>query len=866
MHRLLAIALLAGAGFALSGEQKPVYEDVNASPEKRAVDLVSHMTLGEKVGQMQNTAPAIPRLGIPAYDWWNEGLHGVARAGLATVFPQAIGLAATWDTGLIFRVAGVISTEARGKYNDAIRHGNHNRYFGLTFWSPNINIFRDPRWGRGQETYGEDPYLTSQMAVAFIEGMQGNDRRYFKTIATPKHFAVHSGPEPLRHGFNVNPSKRDLEDTYLPAFRASVMDGAADSVMCAYNAIDGVPACANSMLLQQKLRGDWKFSGYVVSDCGAIADIFKGHDYTKSMPEAAAAGVRAGTDLSCGDEYGTLAQAVKQGLIPEADVDRSLERLFVARFRLGMFDPPERVPFSNISISDVDTPAHRRLALETAEKSMVLLKNERHLLPLKRIPRRIAVLGPTASDPDTLLGNYHGIPSRIVTPLAGIQLKFGKTADVTFALGSTFTTQSTALISESALSPTPGNDSQHGLRAEYFDNDALSGKPVVSRIEPMGYFRWDMHDPAIAGRISRDKFSFRWSAALEVSQSGDYALGVKRLPCAECKGNDSAQLFLDGKLLVQHEKHASWSPEDRTATVHLDAGTRYSLRVEYRQDGGGAGLELVWKPPEDALLAEAKQTLQRSDVAIVCVGLNSNLEGEESHIKIPGFSGGDRTDLGLPAPQKELLKTVFDAHKPAVVVLLNGSALGVKEVQARAQAILEAWYPGQNGGTAIANTLAGANNPAGRLPITFYESVDQLPPFTDYSMTGRTYRYFTGAPLFPFGYGLSYSDFRYSDLTVDGSNTSGDEYVVSAHVTNVSSVDGDEVAQIYVAGDTGADHAIRDLKGFERVHLGAGEARTVQFHIPIPKERNGSLTISIGGGQPLPQWTRGHYVQKTITR
>jgi beta-glucosidase len=867
MHRLLAVALLAGAGFTLWGQRKPAYQDVNASPEKRAADLVSRMTLSEKVGQMQNNAPAIPRLGIPAYDWWNEALHGVARAGLATVFPQAIGLAATWDTDLLFRVAGVISTEARGKYNDAIQRGDHSRYLGLTFWSPNINIFRDPRWGRGQETYGEDPYLASQMAVAFVKGIQGDNSHYLKAIATPKHFAVHSGPEPLRHGFNVNPSKRDLEDTYLPAFRASVMQGGADSVMCAYNAIGGVPACANAVLLQQKLRGDWKFAGYVVSDCGAISDIFEGHHYTKSMPEAAAAGIRAGTDLSCGDEYSTLAQAVRKGLISETEVDRSLERLFVARFRLGMFDPPERVPFSKLSLSNVDTQAHRELALKAAEKSMVLLKNEGRLLPLRRIPKRIAVLGPTADDPDTLLGNYHGIPSRIVTPLDGIRRKFEKDVDVTFALGSTFTAQSTAPIPENVLSSAAGSGSQQGLRAEYFDNDALTGTPVLSRVEPQGYFRWDMHDPALAGRISHDKFSLRWTTLFAVAQSGDYALGVKRLPCAECKGNDSAQLFLDGKLLVRHEKHASWNPEDRTATVHLDAGQRYHLRVDYRQDGGGAGMELIWKPPADVLLAEAKQEVEHSDLAIVCVGLNSNLEGEESRVKIPGFSGGDRTDLALPEPQKKLLQTVFQSHKPVIVVLLNGSALGVKEAKAHAQAVLEAWYPGQDGGTAIANTLTGDNNPAGRLPVTFYESIRQLPPFTDYSMTGRTYRYFTGAPLYPFGYGLSYSDFRYSDLAVTRGSRAGheDEYVARARVTNVSSQDGDEVAQLYVGGEIRPDRAIRDLKGFERIHLRAGESRTLQFRFTVPKDRASRLAISIGGGQPLPEWTGDRFVSRIIT-
>lgn len=673
----LVIVVLGGVPLARTHSAKTKFEDFNATPEERAADLASRMTLEEKVGQMQNAAPAIPRLGIPAYDWWNEALHGVARAGIATVFPQAIGLAATWDTDLHFRIADVISTEARAKYNDAIAHNNHARYYGLTFWSPNINIFRDPRWGRGQETYGEDPYLTSRLGIAFIKGMQGDDPHYFKTIATSKHYAVHSGPEVSRHQVNVDVTERDLENTYLYAFHATLTEGPAYSVMCAYNSVNGAPACANTFLLEDKLRQAWKFPGYVVSDCDAVDDIYSGHHYTDSLAEASAKAVKAGTDLDCGKAYRSLVEAVHKKLISEQEIDRAVERLFVARIRLGMFDPPDRVPFSKIGMDQVASKAHQQLSLEAAEKSIVLLKNERNILPLERVPHSIAVLGPAADDADALLGNYNGTPRHSVTPLQGIRNEFGGRAQVHYALGSKYV-------------------------------DASEG-----------------------------------------------------------------------------------------------------------------------------LLREAVDLVKRSDIAILCIGLNSKLEGEEMPIDIPGFSHGDRTDIRLPAPQQKLLESVLDTGKPVIVVLINGSALAVEIAKDRAAAILEAWYPGQEGGTAIANTLSGKNNPGGRLPVTFYKSIDQLPAFTDYSMKNRTYRYFTDEPLYPFGYGLSYSTFGYSDRSVS-------EHTARVRVTNTSSREGDEVVQLYIRTDQAANPF---LKGFERIHLRPGESRLISFR---SDEIDQSASISIG--------------------
>lgn len=812
------LSLLAALGWA----QQP-------SPEQRAADLVSRMTLEEKVSQMQNTAPAIPRLGIPAYDWWNEALHGVARAGLATVFPQAIGLAATWDVDLEHRLADAISTEARAKYNDAIRQDNHRRYFGLTFWSPNINIFRDPRWGRGQETYGEDPYLTSQMALAFIHGMQGDDPRYFKTIATSKHFAVHSGPEVSRHQFDAVVTQQDLDDTYLSAFRATLVKGGAYSVMCAYNSLEGAPACANTSLLEDTLRNKWKFPGYVVSDCGAIGDIYRGHHFAGSMAEAAAKAVRAGTDLACGKEYNTLVEAVQQGYIREDEIDRAVKRLFLARFRLGMFDPPGRVPFSRIGMEQVASPEHQRLALEAAEKSIVLLKNDNHLLPLRRVPKQIAVVGPASDDPDVLLGNYYGTPRHLITPLAGIREKFAARANVQWALGSVYAESSLTLVPMS-------------VSAEYFRNEDFTGNPALSRTEPRGYFVWAMHDPEVMKVLPEPTFALRWRADLQVKTAGDYRLGLARQECDSCPGTNSWRLFLDGKKLFDQTRNAAGGHRTSSVEVHLEAGTVYHLRAEYVQREGGGGVELVWAPLAGALRDEAVDTVKNSDLAIVCVGLNSRLEGEESPIQIPGFAHGDRTAIGLPESQEKLLEAVFDTGKPVVVVLLNGSALAVNTAKQRAAAILEAWYGGEEGGAAIARTLTGENNPAGRLPVTFYESVDQLPPFDDYAMKGRTYRYFTGQPLFPFGYGLSYSTFRYSNIKWNA--LPDGQFEITARVKNDSRRAGDEVSQLYAA----APNSKPQLKGFIRTHFAAGQSRSVRFVLNGAGLEGGVVTV--GGGQP----------------
>jgi len=851
---LIMIALSSLAGGATRGQDvdDAVFRDLDASPARRAADLVARMTLEEKVLQMQSTAPAIPHLGVPAYNWWNEALHGVVQ-GRATVFPQAIGLAATWDTELMQRVAAIISTEARAKYNDALTRPPPSgpealmtlpgRTAGLTYWSPNINIFRDPRWGRGQETYGEDPHLTGRMAVAFVKGMQGSDPHYLKVVSTPKHYAVHSGPEPERHHFDAQSSEQDMVETYLAAFRTAVVEGQAASVMCVYNAVNGVPGCASEDLLQKRLREQWGFQGYVVSDCGAVNDIHRNHEHTSTLGEAAVAAVKAGTDLTCGTEYSTLVDEVKAGRIEEAEIDRAVERLFVARFRLGMFDPPERVPYAAIAITENDSRAHREVARDAARRAIVLLKNEKGVLPLDPSLRKLAIVGPSADDPVAVLGNYHGISSKQVTPLEGIERQFS-TAQVRYALGATYTASTHALIPSTFLKSAPDG----GVMAEYFDNPDLEGEPKLSRPESRTYFDMSMEDPAIVAAIGRENYAIRWTATLTPPADGEFDITVHT---GTWNRTATAKLYLDGEEVTFETGPSRPGPRHPPhARVQLEGSRQYALRVDYRQPGAGGSLLLGWIPPAGVALAEADALMRDSDVAVVFVGLSSELEGEEMRaVDIPGFRGGDRTSLDLPEPQETLVKAAVDTGKPVIVVLTAGSAISANYAANQATALLVAWYGGEEAGTAIAETLAGTHNPAGRLPVTFYRGVDQLPAFEDYAMKGRTYRYFAGATLFPFGFGRSYSSFQYSDLSVRRTSEGGAQIQVG--VRNTSERDGDEVVQLYVAGSVGEGAPIRSLRGFQRIHLRAGESRQLSFSLDAAEIPEGKLEISVGGGQPL---------------
>ena len=693
----------------------PAWDPARAVDE-RVRDLVGRMTLAEKVGQMVNEAPAIPRLGIPAYDWWSEGLHGVGRAGIATVFPQAIGLAAAFDEPFLHRVATAISDEARAKHHDFVRRGKRGRYQGLTYFSPNVNLYRDPRWGRGQETYGEDPYLTGRLGVAFIEGMQGTQEgasppKYLKLVATAKHFAVHSGPEIERHRFDAEVSEHDLHDSYLPQFEACVREAHVSAVMPAYNRVDGVPCAASPRLLDAILRKEWGFGGFVVSDCGAIDDIYREHRVAGSAEEAAALALRAGTDLNCGGTYRALVGAVKRGLVTEGEIDRAVGRLFAARFRLGMFDPPAMVPWAQIPMSVVDSAAHRELAKIAAQKSMVLLENHGLVLPLAAGVKGLAVVGPTADDEDVLLGNYNGKPSHAVTILDGIRAK------------------------------------------------------------------------------------------------------------AEARG----------------------------------------VSVRYAK-GCGIASRSTWG------IAGAVEAVRRPEVgvAVVVLGLSPRYEGEEKDSLLN--PGGDRRDIALPGVQQRLLEEVVAVGKPTVLVLTGGGALGIDWAKSHVPAILMAWYPGEEGGSAVADVLFGDANPAGRLPVTFYRTVDQLPPFEDYRMEGRTYRYFRGEPTYAFGFGRSFTTFRYGEAAVaPASGEAGTTFQVSVSVENTGTRAGDEVVQLYVAreaGGAGAPSApIRWLAGFRRIALAPGQRETVTFAVDARAlsvvggdgrrvVTPGAFTIAVGGGQP----------------
>ncbi len=856
---MVALAVASLVPSLHAQEATPAYKNPALPVEQRVDDVISRMTLEEKALQMQNASPAIPRLEVPAYNWWSEALHGVARSGYATVFPQAIGMAATWNTDLIHREARVIAREARAKFNQAQRDKNYAIYFGLTFWSPNINIFRDPRWGRGQETYGEDPYLSGKLGVAFVKGLQGDHPKYLETVGTPKHFAVHSGPEPDRHGFNVNPSKRDLEETYLAAFRMAITEGKAESAMCAYNAVFGYPACASSFLMQKTLRDAWGFKGYVTSDCYAVTDILNGHKFAPDMEHAAAAAVRAGTDTTCGEEYVTLPKAVEHGLIREAELNTALRRLFTARVRLGLFDPPGDVPFNKIPLSAVGAPEHRRLALQVARESIVLLKND-GVLPLKPSVKTIAVIGPNAESMVSLEGNYNGVMRAPLMPAAGMRRQFGSTARVLYAQGSAHVGGVPVQVPSTVFHP-PGRPQVAGLRAEYFSKPDFSGKPAYVRTDRQIQFNWSAASPAPG--VSSKAFSVRWTGTLKPPSPGNYTFGVNQPHCWPCEDHATFRVFMEGKLLSETSS-VSHSPAVKPFDIHFEDTKPKDIRVEYshRSPLFAAGLIFTWQPPAAALREEAQALARKADVVVAFAGLSPELEGEEMGIQVEGFKGGDRTDIALPRTQQELLEALAATGKPLVVVLMTGSAVGLNWAEQHAAAVLTAWYPGEEGGTAIAETLAGVNNPAGRLPVTFYASADQLPPFRDYSMKNRTYRFFRGEPLYGFGYGLSYSKFAYSNLKLSTNQLQpGEPLTVEVEVKNTSKRAGDEVVQLYVEYPKSEDAALRALKGFDRIHLAAGETRRVRFMLS-PRDLSrvtedgehviepASYSVHVGGSQP----------------
>ena len=745
------IVLLLSCG---TGQRYP-YQNIKLDFEERARDLVSRMTLEEKVGQLTHVTSEVKDLGVPAYNWWNECLHGVARAGRATVFPQAIGMAATFDRDMMFRMADITSTEARAKHHDFLKQGKRGIYQGLTFWSPNINIFRDPRWGRGHETYGEDPYLTGEMGVRFIRGLQGNDPRYLKVVATSKHYIVHSGPEPSRHEFNAVISERDFRDTYLPAFRKTVEEGKVYSVMCAFNRYLGAPCCGSIPLEEELLRGELGFRGYIVSDCGAINDFHTGHRVVRTPQEAAAMGVLAGTDLNCGTYYHSLVDAVEMGLIAEENINRSAERLMLARMKLGMFDPEEMIPWSDLSVDTVACGSHKAVALEMARKSIVLLKNENGALPLGKDLERVAVIGPNARNVDVQNGNYSGTPLNPVSVFDGIRSKLGGTADVRYALGSPHHGEFPYLVPvpEEIFLVTPEGTGR-GVTARFFDNLNAVGEPVMERTDPMVDFCWEDGEPPVEG-VTDDNYSVEWRGFLVPRKTGTHAIGVK--------GKYFCFMFEGDTLITFENIHR---PHKIYRRVELVAGEKYRIRLVMRDQHGDAPIAILWEEPDQPLIREAMQLVNWADHVVMVMGLTTRLEGEEiPGLELEGFRGGDRTTLDLPAVQRRLIRMVAATGKPVTLVLMTGSAVSIDWENEYIPAILEAWYGGEAAGTAVADVLFGDYNPAGRLPVTFYRSVEELPPFENYDMEGRTYRYFEGDVLYPFGHGLSYTTFRYDNLT-----------------------------------------------------------------------------------------------------
>jgi len=833
-RRTLALALLVtlvGFSFLARGhaEETPPYLDPAQPLETRVHDLVSRLTLPEKAALMKNDAAAVPRLQLPKYDWWNEALHGVARAGEATVFPQAIGLAAMWDDGFMKTVATTIGIEARAKYHDAVRRGVHERYYGLTFWSPNINIFRDPRWGRGQETYGEDPYLTSRMGVAFVRGLQGDDPRYLQVAACAKHFAVHSGPEPLRHDFNVDPSEADLYDTYLPAFEALVREARVEAVMTAYNSVLGQP-CAINDRLYRILYDDWKFNGHVVSDCGAIYDLYHSYKIAKDAAEAEALAKKAGLCVTCGEESPALVEAVQRGLLTEKEIDQRLFQLVRTWFRLGLFDPPSQVRYAQIPLTENNSPAHAALALEAARKSIVLLKND-GLLPLKRESlHRLAVIGPNANSLPVLLGNYNGTPTAPVTVLAGIQAVAGAGVTVDYVKGCDYVAARPgwAPIPRTALR----SGGYTGLDGEYFSNRSLEGAPTVKRRDRPITLNWRQGNP-VPG-LATEGFSARWTGEFTPSTGGEYQIRVV--------GNGGVRLFLGNEAAID-----AWTPGQKTQAITrtFRENEVVPVRLEFFQADGPAEISLEWTVPDPKSgFNEAVALAGKADAVVFVGGISSQLEGEEMRIDYEGFNGGDRTRIELPAVQQELVKALLATGKPVVFILLSGSAVALPELSDQVPALVEAWYPGQSGGRAIADVLFGEVNPAGRLPITFYRATSDLPPFIEYSMAHRTYRYFEGKPLYPFGHGLSFTHFTYANLRVEtAKGENGPTLKATVDLTNAGERDGDEVVQLYLQEPADSPHRSQlSLGAFRRVALAKGETKSVTLPVSYNSLRRWNTT------------------------
>lgn len=812
-NKLMMLACVLGSYVTMA--QEP-YRNPDLSADERAKDLLGRLTLEEKISQTLNASPAIPRLAIPATDWWNEALHGVARAGKATVFPQTIGLAATFDQEGVLKTYNMVSDEARAKHHYFKSQNQFKRYQGLTFWTPNINIYRDPRWGRGMETYGEDPFLTTQMGMAVVKGLQGDgSQRFDKLHACAKHYAVHSGPEWNRHNFDAKDiSPRDLWETYLPSFKALVTKAGVREVMCAYNRFEGEPCCSNKQLLVEILRKNWKFDGVVVSDCGAIDDFYrsKAHE-THASPEAASSdAVISGTDLVCGSTYKSLTKAVKDKTITEAAIDTAVFRLLKARIQLGMFDNDSLVSWSSIPYSVVESPEHVSWALEMARKSMVLLKNNNQVLPLRK-NAKIAVLGPNAGDSVMLWANYNGTPTRSVTILEGIQSKL-KSGNLVYDKACDYVGED---IFVSRVNECKA-DGQTGFKATFWNTRNFAGVEAAS-----GYvsnaLRYDAGgNTAFAAGVNLTDFSARFETVFTPLESGDVIFKVK--------GDEGYRLLLDGKEVLSYQFVKPL--KELQYTLKAEKGKPVKVLLEYYQHDGGASLRFDIGTVRQVNYNEVTAKYRDMDAIVFAGGISPQLEGEEMSVQLPGFQKGDRTRIELPEVQQKMLKALKATGKPVILVLCSGSSMALPWESANLNAILEAWYPGQQGGAAVADVLFGDYNPGGKLPLTFYSATSDLPDFQDYNMTGRTYRYFKGKPVYPFGYGLSYTSFSFGKATLNRSSmTAGDSVIITIPVANTGKLAGDEVVQVYVRNPGDKEGPLKSLRGFKRVHIQPGKTSSV---------------------------------------
>lgn len=841
------ILLLSLFAFKPKPTDKYPFQNSKLSIEKRVDNLVSLLTLEEKISQMVNNSPAIERLGIPAYNWWNETLHGVARSPYhVTSFPQAIGMAATWNPASFQKMADICATEGRAIYNDSQRKGKTGIYLGLTYWTPNINIFRDPRWGRGQETYGEDPFLTGTLGKAFVRGLEGNNPNYLKASACAKHFAVHSGPEWSRSTFNAKVSDFDLWDTYLPAFRDLIVDAKVSGVMCAYNALDGKPCCGSDKLMNDILRKKWNFKGYTTSDCGGIGMFWRTHKTHATQELAASDAVLNGTDCECSAKptFFALKKAIEGKLIKESDIDISVKRLFTIRFRLGMFDPSENVPFSKIDVSVLENSTHQAHALKMARESIVLLKNQDQVLPLKKDLKKIAVLGPNADDKSTLLANYYGYPSKITTVLEGIRAKFK--GEIIYEKGVNIADKK--VFTSNYQTKTLKFEGKEGFQAEYFTNAKWQGSPSLVRQETKIDFQYGDGEQ-ISDKILVRDFSIRYKSTFTSTETAAITF--------ELKGDDGCRLLIDGQKCIETDlKNAYY-------TLKAEQGKSYNIVIEYWQSNDNSEAKFDFGKMEETEAKNIAQKVKDTDVIVFVGGISAKLEGEAMPVSVEGFKGGDRTNIELPKVQTELLKALHSLRKPIVFINMSVGAMGFEWEAENLPAIVQAWYGGQSGGEAIADVLFGDYNPSGKLPVTFYKNVRDLPDFEDYSMNNRTYRYFKGEPLFAFGHGLSYTTFKYSKPVFNAKKT-----IISVEVRNTGTQDGDEVVQLYLSHkNTDFKTPIRTLKGFQRVYLKKGETKKVTIKL-TKKELSeidnlgntvpikGKVEIYVGGSQPLKETSR----------